>query len=384
MIAYCKQMKPILYIVLSLLFACNKPPKKDFVYQNPISKGIDAKGLRDCQVLRDGDWWYLTGTSYPHWLGKEEHPGIPLYRSRNLTEWQFVKFIITNPGADKWYHEAFWAPEIHKIKGKYYALLNCRNTQLGYDWQHIGYAVAEHIEGPYQVVTNDKPLARGNDMTLFEDTDGKVYAFWHSVNEDGSFWMGSAEIDLDNGVFKSEPLEAIKTGKVDYEYDSEGNIKTIFRHGRNEKLIKKYYEWDSQGFEGAYVIKREDTYYLFYSSWTRGYEIGYATSKSINGPWIKADNNPIYGATSKDLCKEKGFEYKGSPENPFYAVGHNEVFIGPDGRFWLSCHGQKKDDPTPFLVIDPLDFNEAGQIIKKVPTYQLQTIQYNPANAKSK
>lgn len=369
-------MKLIFFTILTLLLACRLPVEKEFTYQNPISRGIDIKGLRDCQVLRDGDNWYLTGTAHPHWLGEQTHPGVPLYKSNDLIEWEFVKFIVTNPGPEKWYHQAFWAPEIHKINNKYYALFNCRNASLGYDWQHFGYAAADQIEGPYKVVTEDKPLARGNDMTLFKDDDGKVYAFWHTVNNDGSFWMGSAEIDLDKGKFLSEPVEAIKTGKVDYETDEDGNVKTVFRYGRNEKVIKTFYEWDSQGFEGAYVIKREDTYYLFYSSWTRGYEIGYATANSINGPWKKADNNPIYGATSKDLCEQKGFEYTGNPENPFYAVGHNEIFTGPDGRLWLSCHGQKKDNATPFLVIDPLNFNVNGEIMRKEPSHTLQTIKY--------
>ncbi|GAB3655165.1 glycoside hydrolase family 43 protein [Echinicola sediminis] len=328
--------------------------------------------------MRDGDTWYLTGTAYPHWEGAENsgtlNPGVPLYKSNNLIDWEFVNYIVERPDSTKWYYRRFWAPEIHKIENKYYAILNCRNDLVGYDWQHIGFAVADRIEGPYKVVTEDKPLARGNDMTFFQDDDGKVYAFWHNVESDGSFWMGSAQIDLEAGEFLSEPVEAIKTGKVDYETDSVGNVVIVHRHGRNEKKIKKYFEWDSEGIEGAYVIKRNDTYYLFYSSWTRGYEIGYATANDINGPWKKASNNPIYGATSKKLCEEKGFVYEGNPGNPFYAVGHNEIFTGPDGGLWLSCHGQQNDHSTPFLVIDPLEFKENGEIIKKEPSYSSQKV----------
>lgn len=357
-------------IFLAFLFACGHEKLQTFSYQNPISKGIDEKGLRDCQVLREGDWWYLTGTALPQNLNK----GIPLYKSKSLTNWQFVKYIVERPDSTKWYYRRFWAPEVQKIKGKYYAILNCRNAALGYDWQHIGYAVADNIEGPYSVITENKPLARGNDLTFFEDDDGSVYAFWHTVNSNGTFWMGSAKIDLELGEFLTEPVSAISTGAVDYERDAEGNIVTVFRYGRNERKIKKYYEWDSIGIEGAYVIKRNNTYYLFYSSWTRGYEIGYATAKNINGPWEKAVNNPIYGATNKKLCKERGFPYNGNPESPFNAVGHNEIFIGPDGRFWLSCHGQSKKHEAPFLVIDPLDFNKKGEIIKREPSFTVQTI----------
>jgi len=56
----------IAIFLIVTLFACNQP-KQIFEYQNPISNGIDSNGLRDCQMLRDGDWWYLTGTSFPHW-----------------------------------------------------------------------------------------------------------------------------------------------------------------------------------------------------------------------------------------------------------------------------------------------------------------------------
>lgn len=77
---------------------------------------------------------------------------------------------------------------------------------------------------------------------------------------------------------------------------------------------------------------------------------------------------------AKLLCEEKEFYYEGNPENPFYTVGHNEIFSRPDGHFWLSCHDQQNDYSIPFLVIDPLEFNEKGEIEKKEPSYKNQTI----------
>ena len=98
-----------------------------FNYQNPISSGIDKDGLRDAQVFRDGDWWYMTGTSYPHWSRQEDeakgtlNKGVALYRSKNLTDWQFIRYVVSPVGPHKWYYRRFWAPEIQKIDGKYYA-----------------------------------------------------------------------------------------------------------------------------------------------------------------------------------------------------------------------------------------------------------------------
>ena len=165
----------IYFSIFVFLLSCSSVQQKEFTYQNPITAGIDPHGLRDCQILRDGGYWYLTGTAWPHWETEEKdgllNEGVPLYKSKDLKEWLFIKYIVHRPDSTSWYYRRFWAPEIHKIKGKYYAIFNCRNANMGYHWQHMGYAVADHIEGPYKVVTKEKPLAQGNDLTFFEDTD---------------------------------------------------------------------------------------------------------------------------------------------------------------------------------------------------------------------
>ncbi len=363
-------------------FSCNKMRGSrttggSFTYQNPITKGIDPNGLRDCQVLREGDTWYMTGTSYPHWSRQETdgklNKGVVLYKSNDLLEWEFVKYIVERGEEDKWYHRRFWAPEIQKIDGKFYALFNCRNDALGYVGQHTGYAVADHIEGPYTIVTEDAPLCKGNDLTFFQDDDGSVWAFWNQGRE---FGIGFAQIDLEKGEFLTEPTTAIQPSKVDFAYDENGELLHVPGYdGRPKPKVEKYHAWDSIGIEGAYVIKNEGKYYLFYSSWTRGYEIGYATADQVTGPWMKYEGNPFYGAMSKQACEKNGFEWAGDPEMPFNQVGHNEIFIGPDGRFWLSCHGIIPEK-SPMLVIDPIWFDEDGNIQSDGPTYTPQTVKW--------
>lgn len=329
-----------------------------FTYCNPIRSGIDPKGLRDCQILRDNGVWYLTGTAFPHWDRQESecnlNPGVPLYKSSNLKDWTFIKYIIERPDSTKWYYRRFWAPEIHKINDKYYATFNCSNPSAGYKGQHIGYAVADNIEGPYKVVTEDSPLTNGNDLTLFKDDDGIVWAFWNRGQE---FGIGYAQIDLNRGELITEPVSAIKPGKV-----------------KKDRLC----QWDSIGIEGAYVMKENGRYYLFYSSWSRGYEIGYATSDRITGPWKKHKNNPFYGAMSKGACRKNGFKWNDDNGSPYNQVGHNEIFTGPDGRYWISCHGITSDAPErPSLVIDPIVFDEDGNIQCDGPTFTDQEILCN-------
>lgn len=347
------------------------------IYCNPISAGIDTCGIRDCQVFRDGDFWYLTATARPHWARQEIHgllnKGVPLYKSKDLSHWQFMKYIVQRPDSTAWYYRRFWAPEVHKINNLYYATFNCSNPEHGYMGQWMGYAVSNQVDGPYKVVTKEKPLANGNDLTLFEDEDGRIYAFF---NRGRDFGIGFCEINLEKGEFVGTPKSCILPDKVDYAYDDSGALQKVPGYdGRPVPKVKKYYAWDSIGIEGAYVIKRNGIYYLFYSSWTRGYEIGYATAKNIKGPWTKYIGNPIYGAMSKATCKNNGFVWCGDEKSPFNQVGHNEIFTGPDGRLWLSCHGIMNDKKEiPMLVIDPINFDADGNIQKMDPTYTPQTI----------
>ena len=362
-------------VLTALSLSAAPAADKVFVYQNPITNGIDPNGLRDCQVFRDGDRWYLTGTSWPHWPREETNgvlnPGVILYSSPDLLSWNREKVIVPAPGPDKWYHRRFWAPEIHRLDDRYYALFNASNPDNGFPGQHIGYAVAEDLLGPYTVVTDDRPLANGNDFTLFRDDDGTTWAFWNRGRE---FGIGFAQIDLEAGRFLNEPATAIRPARLDYVLDGEGQaVMEPGYDGRPVPQIDRCYEWDSIGIEGAYVVRRGDLYYLFYSSWTRGYEIGIATAPGITGPWTKLASNPVYGAQSRRACEKNKLPYNGDPDCPFDQVGHNEVFTGPDGRLWLSCHGIVPG-ANPMLVIDPIDFHPDGHITITGPTWTRQEV----------
>jgi beta-xylosidase len=374
-------MRPILLLALLSVNAVSLLPAETgvFRYQNPISERIDPQGLRDCQVFRDGDRWYMTGTAWPHWPRQEAwgifNPGVVLYSSDDLLSWKFEKVILPAPplGSGKWYQRRFWAPEIHRLDGRYYALFNASNPDAGYPGQHTGYAVADSLMGPYTVVTEESPLSNGNDLTFFRDDDGSTWAFWNRGRE---FGIGFARIDLETGRLLTEPRSAIRPARVDYAYDSDGKpVMEPAYDGRPVHKVRTFYEWDSIGIEGAYVIKREGLYYLFYSSWTRGYEIGYATAPAVTGPWTKAANNPFYGEQSEEACRKNGLPYTGDPQSPFNQVGHNEVFTGPDGRLWLSCHGILKARPEqPMLVIDPIDFAPDGTVVSRSPSHTPQVV----------
>lgn len=346
--------KNIIFIaLLSMLIAgcqTQQPSEKTgdiFRYQNPVTSGIDPEGLRDCHIFRDNNKWYMVGTSAPHWKGP--NPGVRLYSSDDLTDWTIEGLLIDRSKLDPkvWYLDRFWAPEIHKINGQYYLLVNCRNESTEYPHSHGPLvAIADTLKGPYTVLTDKGPFHGGNDLTFFQDDDGKVYAYWNGAKR-----MFAAEVDLQ----KAKPI--LPAGQKE--------ASVIFTPDEDT--------WDSIGIEGPYVIKHKGIYYLFYSSWSRGYEIGYATASHPLGPWTKYKNNPIYGDQSPAACRKNNLPYTGRPGSPFDQVGHNEIFIGPDGRYWISCHGIVKEK-QPTLVIDPIDFNDDGSVRATGPTYTPQEI----------
>ena len=296
-------------------------PATEFTWQNPLPVTPGGlNGLRDPFILKEGNTWYMTGTGKPFFASdyatRGNPKGVPLYSSPDLKTWKFESILVPRVEGS-WYQDHFWAPEIHAKDTpggrKFYCTFNCKNPAKHVGG--IGLAVADKITGPYTVLTPDAPLVSGNDGDLFTDTDGQDYLF-----ETGVACM---KVDLEHAKVIGKPWTCIGEGSPD--------------------------DWDTGpglGREGPQVMKIADTYYCFYSSWGRGYEVGYATAKDLHGPWTKSPDNPIYGAQSESACRSHHKVYTQAADVPFTEVGHGQPFIGPDGKWWISAHyGQKHKPP---------------------------------------
>lgn len=337
---------------IGLLSSCEQ--NKVFKYENPIT----SMDFRDTHILSYNNKYYAVGTCEPYWGGK--NPGVKLYVSENLKDWKFDRLLIDASKLDStvWYTDRFWAPELKKINDKFYLTFNCQNNSGGYgdveNQKHFhacGVAVADDITGPYTVMTHDEPLTSfpSNDLSLFEDEDGKVYAFfnngWTAVHK-----IFVAEVDLKSCKLIEEPVQL---------------------------LSQEPGKWDAAGIEGSHVIKKDGIYYLFYSSWTNGYAVGYATATNIKGPWTKSSQNPLFGAYEKNdtTYLVKNGVYVATPDCNISGIGHNQIFIGPDGNYWTSYHGYVKGCTHAVTLIDPIKF-ENGHVYINTPTYTPQSIIY--------
>ena len=323
-----------------------------FTWQNPLPRGSSGlDGLRDPFILRVDSVWYMTGTPKPFFEQSGDAPGVPLYHSADLKTWQYDGLLIARkPGT--WYQDRFWAPEIHvkqtKAGRKFYLTFNCFNKAQKSP-QGVGLAVADAVTGPYTLLTPDHPLANGNDADIFTDDDGRDYLF--------TAWISCQQVDLEHAQVIGPRWACVGPGAPE--------------------------DWDTGpgiSREGPEVIKIKDTYYLFYSSWGRGYEVGYATAKDIHGPWVKYAGNPIYGAQNPGACAHYHKAYTQTPDVPYSEVGHGQPFVGPDGRWWISAHFHLKQQPPETAKIhgyeqpgyDPLLFIN-GEFKATIPTWTPQT-----------
>ena len=68
----------------------------------------------DPTILRDGDDYYLTFSSF------DAYPGIVIWHSRELVNWRPVTAALKTPIG------SVWAPELVKHKGRYYCYIPAR------------------------------------------------------------------------------------------------------------------------------------------------------------------------------------------------------------------------------------------------------------------
>ena len=270
-------------------------------FLNPILSGDHP----DPTILRDGDVWYMTFSSF------ESYPGLVIWKSPDLVNWTPVTAALkTNIGS-------VWAPELVKHQGRFYLYIPARFP----DKRSIYVIHADKIEGPWS-----EPI----DLNLPRHIDPG-----HAVGEDGKrylFLSGGDRIALsDDGLSTS--------GEVAHVYDP----------------WKYPEEWVVEGFapEGPKILRRGEWFYLITAvGGTAGPPTGHmviaARSKSIHGPWEDAPNNPIVRTWS---AREK-----------WWSRGHATLVEGPAGDWWMVYHGYENGFWTlgRQTLLDPVSWTKDG------------------------
>ncbi len=244
------------------------------VYQNPIIPGF----YPDPSICRVGEDYYLVNSSF------EFFPGVPLWHSRDLANWEQIGYVLTResqlPLCKAWTSGGIYAPTIRYHNGRFYMITtNCGGGGNFYVW-------TDDIRGEWSDpvwIDHD-----GIDPSLFWDDDGKVYYIGSGMRQ--------FEIDLETG----------------------------------EKLSEVKQVWTGTGGrcpEGPHMYKKDGWYYLLIAE--GGTEYGHmqtiARSRSVWGPFESCPRNPILSHRD-DIC------------SPFQAVGHADIVEDPQGNWWMVFH----------------------------------------------
>ncbi len=276
--------------------------------------------LADPVVLAEGDTWYLYSSAGLMWTS-EDFGGT----------WRHVPVQ----------EEAAYAPAVVKFRGKYYLC-----TSGG------PLSVADSPTGPFRTLGNfdlksfssDPQMPQTLDPALFVDGD-RLYLYWGCCAKPKSVWG----VELD----PAEPRRALAPGSAVclVEFDKEN------------------YPWFANLIEGAWVFKRNDTYYLTYATYgTSDSRYCWCAMKGSGplGPFAAQKRNPFF-MTEKGLVT---------------GTGHGSIWRDRNGDWWInSCvsvaayHGFER-----LIAQDRLFFEPDGDIAVGKAT---STPQWLPSSGRS-
>jgi len=288
-------------------------------YTNPII----PKYLADPFMKYENGYYYLFATGEA-----EDGHFIPIHRSKDLSKWEFVRGAVSNGSKTDWNYKNFWAPEVYKIKNKFY-LYYTASPELSPDnsGNHVGLAIADSIQGPYQNVGVVIPHA-SIDGHVFFDTDSTMTIFYtiEHGNKDGL---------VAGQIYADKLLTPFKV---------EGKPVPIISH----------HIWQ----EGPFILHRDSKYFLTYScgNWRDStYHVRYAIAEKPLGPYTEQPDTIL-----KSNTMVKG-------------PGHHSLFIDKAGKDWIVYHGWDTKYMARYPRIDRIFLN-GDKISSDGPTYNEQSV----------
>ena len=266
-------------------------------YKNPILPGFHP----DPSVCRVGEDYYLVNSTF------EWYPGLPVYHSRDLVNWELIGYGTHRPEqlrlSDGLGNSmGVFAPTIRHHKGTFYIINTC--VACGGNF----YITASNPAGPWSdpVWLN----APGIDPSLFWDDDGRCYYIGHGnlLNTEAhpnpwGVWM--QELDTEKGALVGEAAQL------------------TFGHAVNAI-------WT----EGPHLYKIQGKYLLMVAEGGTEYNhsVTFHCSDSLWGPYVPNQVNPAISH------RHLGMDY------PVYAVGHADLVETQNGDWWSVMLAKRRVD----------------------------------------
>jgi len=267
-------------------------------YRNPIIEG----NLADPAVIRHEGVYYLYATGEV-----DGDNGTRVYTSTDLVTWKRGP-VVFRPGRPH-----VWAPDVWRdpASGRFYLYYTVSQT--------VGVAEADGPLGPFTI--RRQLFDHAIDAHLFRDDDGRLYLY--------VVQLPGFRITVQPMAGPTEP------------------------RGEPKEILRPESDWEKRAghvTEGPWMIKHRGRYYLIYSGSgadTPDYAVGYATSESPLGPFMRAPHNPF-------VHRSEGV----------FGPGHGCAVQDGAGRWWHVYH-QKRTDRVEwdhFICLDPLEFDASGRL----------------------
>ncbi|WP_302537664.1 glycoside hydrolase family 43 protein [Clostridium saudiense] len=278
--------------------------------RNPILHGFNP----DPCICRKGDDYYMAVSSF------EWFPGIPVYHSKDLKNWELLTHVLTNdtavdlkklPSA-----KGIWAPcltycEKEDLFYVVYGVMNSMNARY-FDVDNF-VITSKNIEGPWS-----EPVyihSSGFDASILHDDDGRKY-------------IVSLEWETREGYEKPGAICMVEYCPEKKEII--GYPKRIWSGGTNRGCI-----------EAPHLTKRGEYYYIMCAEGGTGYghSVTMGRSKNVWGPYEGDPTNPIvtsipgdfYERHDPDHLKPKYY----NPESILQKSGHGSYVETQLGEVYL-------------------------------------------------
>lgn len=269
-----------------------------------------------------------------------DRANVQVARSANLIDWELVKdgerlhdaMPVLPPWAGK---GRTWAPEVIRTARGYVLHFTAHDPKS--DLQCLGAAFSESPLGPF-VSTAARPLVCQTELggTIdshpFRDEDGKYYLYYKS--------------DANNPRFGKKTDIFVQRMSAD----------ALSVEGEPVALLRNDTEWEAHVIEAPTMVRRGQSYILFFSANHFGWEthqrlspyaIGYARCAGPMGPCTDAPGNPILHS------------YNDRQAGCLSGPGHQSVFSVGERQFisfhaWAATRGCRKAGNERHLFIAPL------------------------------
>jgi len=269
----------------------------------------------DPDLIRVGDWFYLTGTTM-HTM-----PGLPILRSKDLVNWEFVAYAMDKldlgpafrlEGGQNIYGQGIWAPCFRYHDGKFYIFSNVNHqmTQM---------FTATDPKGPWTRTSMKRSF---HDLSVLFDDDGKAYVVW-----------GHQDLHL---AQLTDDLTDMVPGTERALFTAEAGMG-----------------------EGSHFYKVDGKYYIISAEYAGGFRMPAARADHVLGPYevnraisLHEDFGMATGPRLRTPKPPFDFWAPGSAASHSLAMHQGGIIKTPEGEWW---------------GFSMMDFNSVGRLTSLSP-----------------